>query len=58
MLPEELGITHFHVYMDLGGRNRALFRRLWQRIASEMDCLLERDGFELSGDFVNRQEAT
>ncbi len=27
-------------------RNRALFRRLGQRIASEMDCLLERVEFE------------
>jgi hypothetical protein len=36
-------------------RNRALFRRLGQRITSEMDGLLERDGFELSGDFVNGQ---
>ena len=34
-------------------RNRA--RRLRQSIASEMDCLLEREGFEPSGDFVNGQ---
>ncbi len=36
-------------------RNRALFRRLGQRIASEMDCLLEGVEFELSGDFLNGQ---